>query len=435
MVPLSAPMLARLDALPPAALVAVTAAPDADPADPAATAAAPSIHWSTDADGATDAWGAAVTLDGPSLAALAPAVRRALASVTHLSDHADAPPPRMFGGQCFDPARPHADDPAWAGTPGARMVLPTWARTHHRGRALVQWAGTAAEARALRWGLPHGVSTPPAAPAARALDPAAHGRWTALVRDALAAMSDGAVAKLVGARRVRWTRPGPWPLAEVLAGLPVHDGARFAMTLAPGVVFVGATPERLVLRRGDAVEVDALAGSLPRGADDPAAVAALLASAKDRHEHALVVTFIADALRALGLAVAHDPVPSVRSLPSVHHLWTPLRAHASPAPDALALAAALHPTPAVAGSPRDAALRWIARREPAPRGWYAGALGWCDARGDGCFVVTLRSAVIRGGEAWAYVGAGLVPGSDPEAEWRETEAKLRTARVALEGPR
>ena len=206
------------------------------------------------------------------------------------------------------------------------------------------------------------------------------------------------------------------------------------MSLAPGVLFVGATPERLVLRRGDVVEVDALAGSIPRGADDPSAIASLLASAKDRHEHALVVAFIADALRALGLPVSHAELPSVRSLPSVHHLWTPVRARSEKAPDVLTLAAALHPTPAVAGAPRADALRWIALHEPDPRGWYAGTLGWCDARGDGRFVVALRSAVIHGDEAWAYVGAGLVPGSDPSAEWHETEAKLRTARVALEGP-
>lgn len=429
MVPLSGRLLARLDALAPDDLVAITA-----PAADASSAAAPSLHWSTADDGVTDAWGAAVALDGASLAALAPAARRTLAAVTALSDHADAPAPRLFGGQCFDPTRAHDADAAWAGAPRARLVLPTWSRTARGDRTFVQWSGTAAAARALRWRLPDAVI--PAAPGApvRAADPEAQARWESLVRAALAAMADGALAKIVGARRVRWSRPGGWPLADVLASLPVDDGARFAMALAPDLTFVGATPERLVVRRGDAVEVDALAGSAPRAAADAAAIAGLLASPKDRHEHRLVVDFIAATLRALGLTVTHDALPSVRSLPSVHHLWTPIRATAAPAPDALALAAALHPTPAVAGAPRDAALRWIARHEPDPRGWYAGALGWCDARGDGRFVVALRSAVIRGDEAWGYVGAGLVPGSDPAAEWRETEAKLRTARVALEGP-
>ena len=428
MVPLSGRVLSRLDALPPDALVALVAPADDRPA------AAPSMHWSTADDGAVDAWGAAVRLEGATLDAIAPAARATLAGLTVLSDHAGVPPPRMFGGQCFDPTRAATDDPAWRDVPRALLVLPTWTRTVHRDRAWLQWAGPAAAARALRWALPDGVSAAPAAPAVRVADPGAQARWESLVRAALAAMADGAIAKLVGARRVRWIRPGGWSLGEVLGRLSVDDGARFALTLAPDVRFVGATPERLVLRRGDTVEVDALAGSIPREADDLAAVVGLLASTKDRHEHALVVAFIADALRALGLAVTHDAVPAVRTLPSVHHLWTPIRARSPGMPDALALAAALHPTPAVAGAPRDAALAWIARHEPDPRGWYAGTLGWCDARGDGRFVVALRSAVIRGDAAWAYVGAGLVPGSDPTREWRETEAKLRTARVALEGP-
>ncbi len=398
-------------------------------------ASAPSIHWSTAEDGSVDAWDATVRLEGDTLDALAAATRATLAGLTVLSDHADIPAPRMFGGQCFDPTRAATDDPAWSDVPSALMVLPAWTRTVHRNRAWLQWTGPAAEARALLWDLPCDVISAPAAPAVRVADPAAQERWESLVRAALAAMADGSTAKLVGARRVRWNRPGGWPLAEVLGRLSLDDGARFALTLSPGVRFVGATPERLVLRRGDTVEVDALAGSIPREADDLAAVVGLLASTKDRHEHSLVVAFIADALRALGLAVTHDAVPSVRTLPSVHHLWTPIRARSSGMPDALALAAALHPTPAVAGVPRDAALAWIALHEPDPRGWYAGTLGWCDAHGDGRFVVALRSAVIRGDAAWAYVGAGFVPGSDPTREWRETEAKLRTARVALEGPR
>ncbi len=428
MVPLSGPLLSRLEALSPEALVAITAPSDAT------TAEAPSLHWSADEDGTTEAWGAAVSLDGEHLDALAPRVRSTLSSLTALSDHDDAPAPRMFGGQCFDPARSHAHDPAWGRAPRALMVLPTWSRISLGCRSWLQWVGPASAARSLDWTLPAGVSAPAAPAAVRAPDPEAQPRWEALVRSALDAMADGAIDKLVGARRVRWSRPGGWSLAEVLSRLSAQDGARFALRLAPGVVFVGATPERLVLRRGDTVEVDALAGSIPRGVDDPAAIAALLASAKDRHEHALVVTFIADALRSLGLPVSHAELPSVRSLPSVHHLWTPIRARSERAPDALTLASALHPTPAVAGAPRADALRWIARHEPDPRGWYAGTLGWCDARGDGRFVVALRSAVIHGDEAWAYVGAGLVPGSDPSAEWRETEAKLRTARVALEGP-
>ncbi|MDB4932290.1 MAG: hypothetical protein JWM10_4774, partial [Myxococcaceae bacterium] len=177
MVPLSGRRLARLDALAPDSLVAITA-----PAPAVASAAAPTLHWSTADDGVTDAWGATVALDGDSLAGLAPAARRTLAAVTALSDHDDAPAPRLYGGQCFDPARPHDADPAWAGAPRARLVLPTWTRTTLGGRTWLQWTGAAAAARALRWNIPDGVLPAAPPPAVRAPDPEARPRWEALVR-------------------------------------------------------------------------------------------------------------------------------------------------------------------------------------------------------------------------------------------------------------
>ncbi len=97
----------------------------------------------------------------------------------------------------------------------------------------------------------------------------------------------------------------------------------------------------------------------------------------------------------------------------------------------LSLVEALHPTPALGGTPRDAALDWIARCERAPRGWYAGPVGWCDADGDGAFHVAIRAALLQGARAWTYAGAGLVAGSDPDTEWAETEAKMAPMRAAL----
>ncbi len=92
---------------------------------------------------------------------------------------------------------------------------------------------------------------------------------------------------------------------------------------------------------------------------------------------------------------------------------------------------ALHPTPALGGSPRGAALAWIAAHEAHPRGWYAGPVGWCDAQGNGEFFVSIRSAALRGDRAWVYAGAGLVEGSDADTEWRETDAKMAVMRAAL----
>ena len=101
------------------------------------------------------------------------------------------------------------------------------------------------------------------------------------------------------------------------------------------------------------------------------------------------------------------------------------------APHVLSLVGALHPTPALGGAPRAAALDWIAAREPSPRGWYAGPVGWCDARGEGEFFVAIRSALTQGTRAWAWAGAGLVEGSDAAREWDETEAKMAAMCAAL----
>ena len=98
----------------------------------------------------------------------------------------------------------------------------------------------------------------------------------------------------------------------------------------------------------------------------------------------------------------------------------------------LELVAALHPTPAVGGVPTDAAMRWIATREQAPRGWYAAPFGWFDAQGDGRFVVALRSGLIAGDHAYVYAGAGVVRDSEPAAEYDETELKMQPVLGALD---
>src|SRR5207247_1750932 len=111
--------------------------------------------------------------------------------------------------------------------------------------------------------------------------------------------------------------------------------------------------------------------------------------------------------------VAPHASPRIRTLKNVHHLWTPVHARLASGVHVLELVRALHPTPAVCGAPRDAALRWIGAHEPLGRGWYTGAVGWFDARGDGAFSVAIRAAVVEEGEAWLYAGAGIVDGSDP----------------------
>jgi menaquinone-specific isochorismate synthase len=129
-----------------------------------------------------------------------------------------------------------------------------------------------------------------------------------------------------------------------------------------------------------------------------------------------------------------SPRPGVRRLANVQHLHTPIRAVLPPAVQLLEAVAALHPTPAVGGTPREAAIARIRGLEGFPRGLYAGAIGWINARGGGEFLVGLRSALVDGPRARLYAGAGIVAGSRPENEFAETELKFKAMQEALLAP-
>jgi len=199
---------------------------------------------------------------------------------------------------------------------------------------------------------------------------------------------------------------------------------------------VGATPELLVSRRGDRVVSHPLAGSARRNADpaeDEAASRALLASGKDRREHAFVVEAILDLLAPLCADLSAPGGPSLASTRTMWHLGTRIEARLRAPEETTAadLAALLHPTPAVAGTPRQAALDLIRDLESHDRGFYAGAVGWMNAGGDGDWHVALRCAEVEGRTVRAFAGAGIVEGSDPEAEADETSAKLLAILRAL----
>jgi menaquinone-specific isochorismate synthase len=197
-------------------------------------------------------------------------------------------------------------------------------------------------------------------------------------------------------------------------------------------VFLGASPERLVDKRGLAVASDALAGSAPRrGEGDARAAAALLESDKDYREHRVVVEAVEGALAPYAARVKVPAAPVVRTLRNVHHLWTPITATLARPVHVLDLVRSLHPTPAVCGTPRDAAFRWISTYEPESRGWCAGAVGWFDAEGDGSFAVAIRSGVLAERRAWLYAGCGVVEGSDASLEYAEAVVKLAPMLAAL----
>jgi isochorismate synthase len=212
------------------------------------------------------------------------------------------------------------------------------------------------------------------------------------------------------------------------------DAYSFAAPTTTGVV-VGASPELLVSRFGREVRSNPLAGSAARSGDpveDRQNAARLLGSTKDHDEHSIVVDAIAGTLGPFCRELSWDPEPVLLETPNVWHLSTRFRGLLrEPSPGALELVEALHPTPAIAGEPRDAALQTISDLEPFDRGSYAGPVGWVDANGDGEWAIALRCAELRGQHATLYAGAGIVAGSQPAAEVDETERKFRAFLDAL----
>ncbi len=259
-----------------------------------------------------------------------------------------------------------------------------------------------------------------------------HAGWRSMVQAALAQIRRGEIGKVVLAREVQVHAPHPFAMASVLRAL--HDGQPGCYVFAVDG-FVGASPELLVRREGDVVTSRPMAGSVPADgneADAERAISRLLRSGKDRDEHRVVVEAVVETLLEHGVDVTARNTPDLVRLDTVAHLATTVSAHLDAgAPSALELARALHPTPAVGGTPRDRAVALIGVLEPFDRGPYAGPVGWVDARGDGEWAVALRCGRIEGDRARCYAGAGIVRGSDPDREWDETEAKLAPMLSAL----
>jgi len=261
-----------------------------------------------------------------------------------------------------------------------------------------------------------------------------HAEWLSRVAAATGDMQRGELEKVVLARSLVVETDVPYDIASVLGSLRTTQPTctTFAVTRGPSV-FLGASPERLVRLDGDRLSTTALAGSAPRGrspAEDERLARDLRESKKEQEEHAFVVREIAAALAPLCDRIDYGEAPGVLALEGIQHLETPfaarLRRDLAERPHLLEVAARLHPTPAVCGTPRERAASWLREHEALERGWYAGGVGFVDPDGGGELGVALRSGLLRRCQARLYAGAGLVVASNPEAELSETRLKLRT---------
>ncbi|WP_245261590.1 isochorismate synthase MenF [Ancylobacter sp. FA202] len=265
--------------------------------------------------------------------------------------------------------------------------------------------------------------------------------YEAAVAAALARMAQGGegLRKIVLSRSLKIIADRPIDAAALLHVLAQDVSVSAFCVPLPSAgaprVLVGATPELLVSKRGRDITSHPLAGSSRRARDvsvDRAAAQALLGSEKDRREHREVVEAILDQLAPHCEALAAPGEPELNSTASMWHLGTRIDGRLrDDTLSALDLALLLHPTPAVCGTPRAAAAWAIAELEGYERGFYAGAVGWCEASGDGDWHVAIRCAELSGCEARLSAGAGIVAGSDPAAEGEETSAKFAALLTAL----
>lgn len=395
------------------------------------------------------AW--AFAASGPtSVPEAAAAWRSDLHDGVDLNPSADGAPwgvgPLALGGFAFAPGD-HGPAPRWDGFPSGKIVVPeltvsrigreTWMTSAAMAEAGTDGARVSGALKVLSDIL---AATPERADGRTAREPlvveafSAEERWKAAVRSAATAGRDGAYTKVVLARSltVRGVRTtASQVLRRLRAGYP---GCTLFAVAVGDRCFLGATPERLIRLRGEEVRTAAVAGTAPRGATEDAdrrLGEELRANPKERLEHAVVVDVVKDVMTEVCVGVAAPAEPELLRVANVQHLSTPLVGRLRDPLSVLDLVERLHPTPAVGGFPRHAALQWIRQHEDLARGWYAGPIGWINHAGEGEFAVAIRSAVMSGSEAVLFAGCGIVADSDPDQEYAESALKMRPMLEAL----
>ncbi|MBW2465015.1 MAG: isochorismate synthase [Deltaproteobacteria bacterium] len=402
----------------------------------------PAISWASPGDWEASAVGELVRITASGEGRFGAVRDRARALFARVTTVGGGAPPRLFGGFAF--ASGAADEAPWQAFGDASFSLPRWTYERDARGATLAFAcfpeglGGAEEAAARDeldriltvLGRPVPDVQMPRAREVRHQDAASFG---AQVEEIVSAIEAGRFEKIVAARCSEVTLGGRIDPSAVLRRLKKRfAGCTTFVFRREGAAFIGATPERLLTLDGRTVHTEALAGTA--SAADPDAAEKLAASTKDLEEHALVVREVERRLESFSAEVERPEFPSIRRLPNVLHLCTPISAELDRDLHLLDVAALLHPTPAVGGVPRNEAIEWIVSHEDAPRGWYSGPVGWIDGAGGGELSVALRSGLLVGERAYLWAGGGIVRDSLPGAEYDEASVKLSALLDALTGP-
>ena len=268
----------------------------------------------------------------------------------------------------------------------------------------------------------------------------AYHQWVDSVENATDLIKSGEFKKIVLARELHVKLQAPVSDTRLLNHLrnQYPDCYSFLISQDGKSSFIGSTPERLASFHDREVLTEGLAGSISRGktaSEDAVLEYELLHSQKDLSEHAFVLDAIEENLQRYSDVFEHPMSPGVKKLSNVQHLYTPVHARIKKGVSRTEVLSRLHPTPAVGGYPREAAMPFINKLEHFDRGWYAAPIGWINAHGEGEFVVAIRSGLINSNEVRFFAGCGIVEDSNPQKEWDETNLKFIPMLTALEHAR
>jgi len=356
--------------------------------------------------------------------------------------------PLLLGGFSFDPARKL--DACWSAFPDSRFVLPKFMLTVSDG---IAWLTTNAVVRAnddptvLAEKLQDerkrlfrslaGRRTPNLRKVRLSLRESGIERWMESVGSLAREIRTGLLDKVVLARELGVSSPSDFDIAEVVSRLREEQSSSYIFVMENGNhAFVTASPERLIKRTGNVFRSACVAGSIARGRtveEDALLGETLLADPKNRIEHEWVVRMIRGVMQEVCSDVDVSKAPSLYKTRDIQHLYTPVVGTDHNDVSVLAMVERLHPTPALAGYPKEVSRRKIREHEPFNRGWYGSPVGWIDRAGDGEFAVAIRSGLLRGNEATLFAGCGIVGDSEPAAEYREAQLKFRPMLSALGG--
>ena len=253
--------------------------------------------------------------------------------------------------------------------------------------------------------------------------------WAGKVKSALDKISKNEIQKIVLSRKVQLKFETAPKLYKMLSKLRKDFPKCYIFAFKNNdSIFFGASPEKLAKISNGWIEADALAGSFPRGKDeteDKKFEEELLNSQKNLAEQKAVVEFIEDSFKDFADEITYDEKPIIRKLSNIQHLWTPIKAKLKKDYTIFYLLKSIHPTPAICGAPWSVALSNIKQLENFERGLFAGITGWFNFDNEGEFAVSIRSALLKGNDLYAFAGCGIVEGSDPDLEFEETELKLK----------